>query len=337
MKQKTKTILLAVFLATLVIGMAVTAEAAPRKKPKPHKKLRLNPVINNPQAELVFNDAQTSQPVFVVQYYKKKGLTRVRGKTIDNVDFQVITLGNKKKWTMRARKPSLGEKPLFQITSSKPILRIIGSTIYTRTHYMSFKDAEQAGFRVTITKTSSTTADVTLTKTSYGTQLVIDPVVGLNVETIYLTFDVCHPTWVCTGYGACNTSDQAPCNAVQDTHCGYPSTQYTGDYTEFAPISCNYCTPTWQETKTDCTLNKQNITYEYTNNCCALTGLPSDCTLPSNQTDVACSLFSYGTEGDLSAAIPDTIVKILAGFAAVASLFGIVFIGVRLNKMAKKK
>jgi hypothetical protein len=53
----------------------------------------------------------------------------------------------------------------------------------------------------------------------------------------------CTPDWICSGYGACNSSDLQPCNAVTDLNtCGE---SYTGDYSEFTPQACDFCTPDW--------------------------------------------------------------------------------------------
>lgn len=52
-------------------------------------------------------------------------------------------------------------------------------------------------------------------------------------------FGFCEPSWSCTGYGSCNISDLAPCDTVVDSNSCEQN--YTGDYSEFSPQSCDYC------------------------------------------------------------------------------------------------
>ena len=122
--------------------------------------------------------------------------------------------------------------------------------------------------------------------------------------------DVCYPSWLCDGYGSCLINDTQSCNAVVDAYlCGV---NYTGDYSEFTPQSCNYCTAL----ATSQSVNLGNGTCAYTFNntnwatCCDVTGHTTDCqytfTIPamtinftSNQiqtANLACSAFIYTSE-----------------------------------------
>ena len=86
----------------------------------------------------------------------------------------------------------------------------------------------------------------------------------------------CVADWACNGYATCDIEDEEKCNsAVDNNACGE---SYTGDYTEFTPNSCDYCTPDWEcTTWGDCVDSWQNCTAVIDNNdCYATTGLPSD-------------------------------------------------------------
>jgi len=49
--------------------------------------------------------------------------------------------------------------------------------------------------------------------------------------------------------------------------------------------SCNYCTPEWINTNSTCAIEDYyNVTYEYTNTCCADTNLAEDCNIPEDTT-----------------------------------------------------
>lgn len=100
----------------------------------------------------------------------------------------------------------------------------------------------------------------------------------INVDRAY----TCTPDWQCSGYGSCNTSNQAPCNAVTDMNaCG---DTYSGDYSEFSPQSCDYCAfsvthPITGDTSTCDVYGYPNNTAVLSNfaTCCNVTKLASDC------------------------------------------------------------
>jgi len=51
----------------------------------------------------------------------------------------------------------------------------------------------------------------------------------------------CTPAWTCELYGYCNTTDQERCIEANDTeNC---NVTYAGNYSEFTPQVCDYCTP----------------------------------------------------------------------------------------------
>jgi hypothetical protein len=105
-----------------------------------------------------------------------------------------------------------------------------------------------------------------------------------QIEISYDNTTPCTPLWSCNGYDSCLINDTQNCNSVEDLNtCG---DIYSGDYSEFTPQACNYCTSTWSNTNSSCdTRDLYNLTYAYTNTCCADTGLGSDCNIPANTTD----------------------------------------------------
>ena len=60
---------------------------------------------------------------------------------------------------------------------------------------------------------------------------------------------------------------------------GYPNSSF------WTFIGCNYCNSTWININSTCRADDSfTFEYSYTNNCCADTGLPSDCNIPLNGT-----------------------------------------------------
>jgi outer membrane protein assembly factor BamB len=83
----------------------------------------------------------------------------------------------------------------------------------------------------------------------------------------------CIPEWDCID-GTCLINDTMICSGVIDLNdCGL---NYTGNYSEFGSISCDYCTPLWSVTS-DCLENNTEFReYEDENDCYAVTSLYSD-------------------------------------------------------------
>jgi hypothetical protein len=91
-------------------------------------------------------------------------------------------------------------------------------------------------------------------------------------------FQLCVPDWQCDLYGDCLTNNTRNCIAAEDlNNC---SINYTGNYSEFTPDVCDYCTPAWSCTtyQNYCPAwhTKNCITVSDSNNCYPQTGLPSD-------------------------------------------------------------
>ncbi len=150
-----------------------------------------------------------------------------------------------------------------------------------------------------------------------------------NEKTASVTFEVCHATWVCSSYGACNISDEAPCTATMDIDCGYAPGEYTGTPADdFTPNVCNYCTSTYGASDTNCVLNQYDILYWYTNTCCEDTGLPSDCNIPTNETDLECSIFDYEAS-DVSTVGFDLATKIMIALGSILGIALMVGLGMR--------
>ena len=184
------------------------------------------------------------------------------------------------------------------------------------------------------------------TGTFYYDIYAIDEALNPSIENISFIITECVPSWECTGYGSCNTSDLQACNSTFDfNYCGVA---YTGDYSEFSPVACNYCTAsTIQISQSDCgfyVTGRQKTLYNYTNYaaCCDLTGIPTDCdanylfgvgnsssftsgTWALYIVDSDCSHFEYDA-ADAAPAIIDGIVKAIIAIVAFAALIGIILV-----------
>lgn len=130
----------------------------------------------------------------------------------------------------------------------------------------------------------------------------------------------CTSSWSCNGYAACGVTNTQNCNSVTDLNTCGPA--YAGNYSEFTPQACNYCTTTSTTSTSACVNSLQNVTGLYTNTCCADTGLPSDCTLAANTTQT-CGLYTpdYGTSD-----LPAAIISGLAGFFIILGTFAVVIV-----------
>lgn len=117
--------------------------------------------------------------------------------------------------------------------------------------------------------------------------------------------------FTCSDYYICNISDLQVCNdTVENNYCGKP---YTGDYSEFPPQACNYCSEDLYQTNSSCHniggLNKIIVNYTDYNysSCCVVTGFVSDCSIlyaPYNVTnyvdcDFVCDMFGSAEYGVL--------------------------------------
>ncbi|MCJ7768013.1 hypothetical protein MUP79_06450, partial [Candidatus Bathyarchaeota archaeon] len=150
-----------------------------------------------------------------------------------------------------------------------------------------------------------------------------------------MTFQIqnCIPDWSCTGFSACNISDEQTCNSVVDLNtCGQA---YTGDYTEFGDFTCNYCsrdivllneTACSEHSKTVCYLDNNFAT------CCNVTGIGSDCygDVPQSEDTVcalvSCSMFTY-SENDITGAVINLIGKGFVTLSILAGLIAIIGVG----------
>lgn len=149
----------------------------------------------------------------------------------------------------------------------------------------------------------------------------------------------CDTDWTCFGYDECNATDQAPCDDVVDNNvCGFA---YTGDYSEFSPLVCDYCSANvGQHNQTDCINNLQTTFYldSNFNTCCNLTGIEGDCEQPTEyiSTNASCS-FQYD-EGDLAPSLMDMIAKffvVISTFAVVGAVGYIMAVSYKVIKGKK--
>lgn len=163
------------------------------------------------------------------------------------------------------------------------------------TYNLSFSDTSQQG--------------------TYIVQIIVNDSSGSLNDTEYAHFTICNPNFVCDGYSACNISDMQTCNSATDTNCG---STYTGNYSEFSPQSCNYCSEDIDQIRGNCHWNGTNYVQlvNWTDNnylsCCVITGLASDCdilTYPYNITnyELICSPGTSPIENDFELTIDDSV------------------------------
>lgn len=149
-----------------------------------------------------------------------------------------------------------------------------------------------------------------------------------TTETITASYEYCEADWTCSLYGDCNTSDLRPCIAVEDANnCeaqGFDYT-YSGDYSEFSPQACDYCTPDFYcaNYQGECPPDKTKdcIAVDDTNDCYETTGLASD---DFNGTladyEIGCGFNSVYTSQDLRDITVDFIGSAGAEILAVTGL-----------------
>ena len=95
-------------------------------------------------------------------------------------------------------------------------------------------------------------------------------------------------SWSTNYLQSCQLTDTREYNYADANNCN----TYIDNVTNVNQVlngSCNYCTSTFSYADSVCSGNVFERTYSYTNTCCSLTSLPSDCNIPSNQ-NISCSL-----------------------------------------------
>lgn len=96
----------------------------------------------------------------------------------------------------------------------------------------------------------------------------------------------CNPSWTCNGYTTCDINNMQNCNNVTDANnCAIP---YTGNYSEFTPNTCIYCTPYWiarTGTGYECQPNGTKLTYYDDYSTCCIDS-PTNCIYPSDHNTI---------------------------------------------------
>ena len=168
--------------------------------------------------------------------------------------------------------------------------------------------------------------------------LYIDSLEGTNKPFIDMLGVTCTPDWTCFGYDECNATDEAPCDSVvDDNSCGV---SYTGDYLEFTPLTCDYCSANVVlHNESVCINNIQTTFYQDLNfgTCCNVTGIEADCEQVTEYVSSNSSCNFRYDEQDLTPSITDMIVKffIVIGFFIVPVC--VIYIGIVVNKVIKGK
>nr|MBI4157070.1 hypothetical protein [Candidatus Woesearchaeota archaeon] len=118
--------------------------------------------------------------------------------------------------------------------------------------------------------------------------------------------DFCKPNFTCGGYNKCSANDTQSCNLVNDTFSCYNKTGlesdlYLGNFSEFEPLICDFCTPKWIESFTPCQKDEIFKNYFIDNNSCYnKTGLNSDLLgRPQNNT-YSCDFDNDGFIGNIT-------------------------------------
>jgi len=160
-----------------------------------------------------------------------------------------------------------------------------------------------------------------------------DQIPNVNEQHISFTVNNCVPSWSCNSFTLCNSSDQQLCDGVTDiNNCSYP---YSGDYSEFGVLECNYCDSDIQIlNETNCYNQIKNVWYVDNNfaTCCNVTKNGTDCYggVVQNsslyyESGVKCSPFSY-EESDIPLAIISVIAKIVIVLGIFAFIITFAFI-----------
>ena len=89
--------------------------------------------------------------------------------------------------------------------------------------------------------------------------------------------------------------------------------------------SCNYCTIGYNESVAECisgqTTSEHTFSYLNYGTCCAVTGIPSDCTLPANYTTFCIGIHS---SSDIPSVVVDGIVTLGTEFIKYAPIIAII-------------
>jgi len=240
-------------------------------------------------------------------------------------------------------------KMVFRVTSENPIYYLAESEytahLVTGSYWLDFDGVEATAV---VTKVDDYTYDVELTTTNSRAEFIFNSLGGLNEnnEIIQFTLNNCIPDWVCSGYAPCNISNLAPCNETTDNNaCGQA---YSGDYSEFTPQSCNYCSASltlYSESDCDSVTDLKELCYDITNfgTCCNITlafNNTDDCPYGNSSSgcvNESCSIFDY-SEDDISSSIINVIVKFIIAVGSLVVIWVIMFGTVwGRNKMGLKK
>lgn len=202
------------------------------------------------------------------------------------------------------------------------------STVFFTQTNLSFADPTFFGWDFTFNTTTEPNGNWSME--IYAEDLIPNT----NTMSIEFTVTNCVPSWSCSGYASCNISDSAPCNETTDSNaCGLP---YTGNFSEFSPQPCNYCSADFQRDQLECILHVRLINWTDDNfgSCCNVTSISADCDNPYTNSE-ACSIFSYES-GDIAPVTIDMFAKILIAISILIPIFAIIWVGSGMWKRFKK-
>lgn len=105
-----------------------------------------------------------------------------------------------------------------------------------------------------------------------------------DVSSTAKTLAACIENWT-VHYGDCMLADDHRLKSYIDENACGTANNLPGDNNTI--VDCDYCTPTWENANSSCNADDTfDVGYYYTNDCCAQTGLPSDCNIPANTTGI---------------------------------------------------
>jgi hypothetical protein len=154
-----------------------------------------------------------------------------------------------------------------------------------------------------------------------------------------VNWKLCSPEWECSDYGECQPDDNQYCFAVNETtQCGFA---YTGNYSEFQPLSCDFCIPSWNcsDYSTEC-VGGHYLCNETTDlNQCgeAYTGDYSEFQDETcGEQQITGYLAQFGI-GDIPKISVDLVGKTAVSFIGLAGLLGIILAVIILKKVLGRK
>ena len=276
--KPTKTIITTLLILLLIASLtAITTADKPsmigQQKIKP---IQVKEITDDTNELIYFYEGDHSFNVYLKEYKGKGNHQKIQAQ--DNYK-SIVQKGNKRiafGWEVNIEPNT---KLVAEVTSNYPMTQEGYKLIETK-YNMNFEKEIANGWIITFEKITPTHYNVHMHKPDYKgkTRILIDPVVGENVNTIYYEITVCG-NWTCDSYNTCEITDTQICNSVTGLPSGCTNTTFEGSYNDYNQ-SCDYCTPDWYcDTYDTCNYNigyKNCLSVTDRNTCYTTTSLASD-------------------------------------------------------------